>query len=478
MLIEIVGTDGSLFEIIEVGYNEILNTEELLTKLKISYGEVLVNNQLKVKVENKINEGDSVIIKIKEPVCSQPVPRTKITADVFTIDPEGCTDADDAFSIWEEEGQVHLMIHIADPTDFISDSGELFKHIIKTAQTQYPFGAPPVHLFPDEILQRASLVNGSNKKTISVHAVFEQGKLKLISTGIEFCLVDCDSCSRFTYEKAAESDLNIFILGTEIAKQLWKDRSKHMSWVTDDLNLNLSLTIPHLNVNGGVSLTEDSLKVKVMKSMIAEFAILANTVFAKGLSDRNIFLRSAQLTDEIKTCVGLTGQNLLHKIIEQSVSASYVNEMLPHDIVTGDIYTHATSPLRRASDCIVHMLLKAQALNKEAPFNSKSLLEWSIHLTNQAKKFKKEQHAEIKKATLRWISSNLPVSCILKVMSHKAGFVNLMITELNKMPVNVSYTLRRKDLKSHEEKITVELNTVNFNCKYDEGTLPDIDYNF
>ena len=43
-----------------------------------------------------------------------------IHLEVYTIDPYGCTDADDAFSIFEEYGKL-FNIHIADPTEFIKN---------------------------------------------------------------------------------------------------------------------------------------------------------------------------------------------------------------------------------------------------------------------------------------------------------------------------------------------------------------------
>ena len=40
--------------------------------------------------------------------------------DVYSIDPEGCEDADDAFSIYKEDEKIFLAIHIADQTEFIN----------------------------------------------------------------------------------------------------------------------------------------------------------------------------------------------------------------------------------------------------------------------------------------------------------------------------------------------------------------------
>jgi exoribonuclease R len=361
----------------------------------------------------------------------------------------------------------------------------LFSTIIREAQTHYPFGEPPVHLFPELLVQRASLMNGSNKRTIAVHAVFD-GDLKLGDTWIEHCLVDCDTCDRFTYEQAAKKaeDLDLDLeLGLAISRQLRQERSRVMSWLDHSGgNADITLTIPVKDIHTGeIVLRPDSDGVKSMKSMIAEFAILANSVFAKGLSDRNVFLRSAVLTSEIKNSSELTGQTLLYKIIEQSVSATYTAEMIPHDIVTGDVYTHATSPLRRASDCIVHVLLKSQLLGQPAPYSKETLQRWSVHLTNRAKNFKKEQFNAIKKATLTWMTENLPVKISVLVMSFTKPFVNMLIVDINSMPVNISYTLKRINSNFNGQKkisdITITKVKLTEN-KYDEGTLPELDVLF
>ena len=40
--------------------------------------------------------------------------------NTYSIDPDGCEDADDAFSIYEENEKLFLAIHIADPTEYIN----------------------------------------------------------------------------------------------------------------------------------------------------------------------------------------------------------------------------------------------------------------------------------------------------------------------------------------------------------------------
>jgi exoribonuclease R len=47
----------------------------------------------------------------------------------YSIDPAGCEDADDAFSIYEENEKMFLAIHIADPTEYINVQSSLSPEI-------------------------------------------------------------------------------------------------------------------------------------------------------------------------------------------------------------------------------------------------------------------------------------------------------------------------------------------------------------
>jgi len=382
---------------------------------------------------------------------------------VFTIDPSGCTDADDGFSIWRDKDTTHLMIHIADPTEFMDD--DLFALILQRAQTTYPFGQPPIHLFPEDILRKASLIDGQ-KNAISVHATFN-ADLQLHNACIEYLKIDCRNENRFTYEQAAEAaNVMEFELGLSLARSL-KDARQHVNIPT--------LVIPYME-NGVIIMKPDEPRVKAMKEMIAEFAILANSVFAKGLSDRNLFLRSVKIDKDLAT----NGEMSLQILVENSITANYTVDKLTHDIVTGDLYTHATSPLRRASDCIVHMLLKDQSQMQSQSrigFTPTLLKQWAAHLTVKSREFKQEQFKGIKTATLKWIQAHVPVDITVVIVSYKKGFLNMLITEVNGMNVNISYTLRGTCAPPQPPgSLNLTLTKVILHGgKYDEGTLPELD---
>ncbi len=399
--------------------------------------------------------------------------------EIYSIDPPGCTDADDAFSIVIDEF-IHLYIHIADPTSYFLPDSELFKYILDRGQTLYLYLPPhinkPFHLFPDEILEKCSLTHGI-RNTITIHTILEpifteKQKFKIINSKIEFGIINAENHKRFSYEEASNNMFNDnkLLLGIEIAQDFWLNRKKTNN---DGMNAfmfsDLFFTIPI--VKERVIMKSDSKPIKVMKSMIAEFAIHANSIFASGLSQSN--------GDSIFRSIN-TKYTDLFDIIKHGDSAKYTNISLPHDILNIEHYTHATSPLRRASDCIVHFLLKSQYLNINNPFTVEQLKKMAEHLTQRNKYFKNIQFKEIKLRTFQWmyeeLESNMKtINLKAKIITFTKPYLNILITNINDMDVNISYSLRRDKININDNEISVEISKVNLYNKFDENTLPELD---
>src|SRR6056300_671069 len=77
--------------------------------------------------------------------------------ETYTIDTEGCEDADDAFSIFYENNKLFLAIHIADPTEYIDIESNLWKDIQEKIISKYPSNRKPIHMMPEFILNLSSL---------------------------------------------------------------------------------------------------------------------------------------------------------------------------------------------------------------------------------------------------------------------------------------------------------------------------------
>jgi exoribonuclease R len=392
--------------------------------------------------------------------------------EIYSIDPENCTDADDAFSIYHENNNIHLLIHIADPTAWFNPNDSLFNDIINNGTTIYLSNKEPDHLFPSGILENSTLTHGI-RNVLIVHTIMNQHDYHndIISSKIEYGIINCDNGKRFSYESAANYINNINInntlsLGLNIAAIF---KSKRNCILND-----LSLTIPYI-VDNEVILKPDTQEVRLMKNMIAEFAIHANTIFAQELDINNLFVRKLELNNN--------NYNNIHDLIENEISAKYTNENKKHDLIgTNQNYTHSTSPLRRTADCIVHFLLKAKFLNIDPPFTYEQLEKYAEHLNKKTKESKNIQFKDIKLRTFQWIAEELesrlnPIKIKIKSMGIKNIFINLMIIKIDNMDVNIPYTIRnKKKLTSipFEEK-DINITKINNYNKYDEGTLPEID---
>ena len=98
--------------------------------------------------------------------------RVDMTSSVtYSIDPSGCEDADDAFSIYREEDKLFLAIHIADPTEYINPHSTLWRDVEERVVTRYPSNQKPIHMLPEVIMEQASLMEnkyGNQKLAITI----------------------------------------------------------------------------------------------------------------------------------------------------------------------------------------------------------------------------------------------------------------------------------------------------------------------
>ena len=118
---------------------------------------------------------------------------------IFAIDPENCTDADDAFSIIFEETRVVLWLFIADPTKEFTFTEFLNNNYIEKATTKYFFNKSPDHLFSDDIVKKYSL-NIGIKPAIGIKVIFDK-KFNIKSHEIHFVEINIDKHYSYTNVK-------------------------------------------------------------------------------------------------------------------------------------------------------------------------------------------------------------------------------------------------------------------------------------
>jgi exoribonuclease R len=412
--------------------------------------------------------------------------------DTYSIDPDGCEDADDAFSIFKENGKMFLAIHIADPTEHINIKSSLWKDMEKRVVTKYPSFSPPIHMIPHEIMAKSSLmVNeyGNIKLAISVlseinTSTYEpMGSIKLLFTKIK---VDSENALSYTKAGADVENNDTLQYALQISKALYHIRSgKTKGTVLNEVSISFSR-----RDNDSMYLYADSQTEISMKQMIAEFAIFANTFIGEYLKinfDGAGVFRSCNAKDWLNhVYTDITGQELLNEIIANGIKAEYISTVKPHDLVGAPEYTHFTSPIRRLSDCVCHYLLKYIHLRNTndlvVPFSNQQLEKYSNDCLKMTKNVKNIQYKDTKFRLIQTMSEMLLVNDSIQIQyyltSYTGMFLNIIINKINDHVVYLSYTLRITELQNtykmkEENKLTIK--EVHCPGKFDQGSIPELD---
>jgi exoribonuclease R len=411
----------------------------------------------------------------------------------YSIDPAGCEDADDAFSIYEENEKLFLAIHIADPTEYINIQSSLWADIEKRVVTRYPSNKPPVHMIPNEIMEKSSLmVNqyGEIKLAITILTEIDKNTYKPVG-GIKmlFTKIRVETQNALSYKKAGEDADIIETLknGLLISKALYDIRSEK----TRGTVLNeVSISFPRYD-SESTYLYSDTKTEIAMKQMIAEYAIFANTFIGEYLKinfEGAGLYRICDAKDWLNTVnPEITGQELLNEIIVNGIQAEYMSTVNPHDLVGAAEYTHFTSPIRRLSDCVCHYLLKYIRLKNSnpdlrAPFSNDQLKKYSDDCLKMSKSIKNIQYKDTKFRLIQTMSAMLVINGTIDlgyyVTCYKANFLNIIINKINEHTVYLSYTLRIADLQTEytlKEEKQITIKEVNCIGKFDEGSIPELD---
>ena len=426
------------------------------------------NNNFYNKLSNKIN-----LIR-----------KDYLDLSVYTIDPEGCTDADDAFSIKEIDNKLFLIIHIADPTHYIDLNSDLWIDIQKRVLTHYPSNHQPIHMMPDFIIQKSSLNLNHDELKNAISVFFEINKKTFLPTEniqIKFTKLKIKQQYNLSYNYASTLNDPIINLGITISQNLKNERSKKtIGTKLSDVNM----LIPKFQ-NNQIYYENINNKTKLMKEMISEFAILTNTYignFLKNNTNNGIF-RTCK--NEIDIDDNIEGIDLLNKIIENGIKADYRVSAEKHDLVGSNIYCHFTSPMRRLADCICHYLIKFYFTNSENIWNQDQLNYLADICYQKTKKEKNIQYLDTKFRLIQLIDHLLPnnkINIEFKINSYSGLFLNIII---NKLIINnqifdiyISYTLRIKNYFYYnivKNEYELEIYQVSPFIKFDQGTIKDLD---
>ena len=271
-------------------------------------------------------------------------------------------------------------------------------------------------------------------------------------------------------------DIQLALRGSKI---LSNERNKKFNSLSK-----MNLSTPKYNKEGQMFyLHKSSEKENILKNMIAEFAIATNTTVANliySLNQDYIFTRNC--TDNgVEESDNPT--DTLASIIQNGIRANYNPEAESHDIIGTNLYTHATSPLRRVSDIIVHLILK-DLIKNEPSFSKEALYSLSQQINKTSKYIKNIHMLDSKYRLFQCIKDMIEHSEVIitfRFMSYTGMFINLIIEKINEHNVYASYTIKCKPNKYNGRFVPNQIG--HFICKecnlpntkFDINVLPDLE---
>jgi len=293
----------------------------------------------------------------------------------FTIDGNTSKDLDDA--IWVQTfGNVGLIqVHIADPTELIELDSEIERSARSKLFTRY-FSTGNHPMLPAEFSEdKCSLLPLVERPTLTVEARIDQTGEILNYELYESTLI---SLHQFSYEQVEdilyEKKATGFYLQLKQA-EVWKNI---LAYKRQQLG-----AIGAMQRKGYFTDEEGKIieEYSRSQSIIAEFAILANTLVAEWCKNHNlpVIYRNHQPVATDTADLRVHMNNL--KISKEERSkyyhllgrAQYSTINRGHFALALPEYLHFTSPLRRFADFVNHRTIKAYLRGESVPYDLKNL---------------------------------------------------------------------------------------------------------
>lgn len=258
-------------------------------------------------------------------ITEEATKRNKKEHYVYTIDPEGSSDHDDAISIDLNNNNTTIGVHIADVSFLVSPDSELDKYSKQSLTSIYSQYIKPNNMLPSYICNDLmSLKEAKPRLCVSIYYHYNQDK-ELFRTSIEReTLVVTKNC---TYNN--------------VRKHLTKEQWNTLVHLTDTIDSH-----------------------KMVETYMLQTNVLIANILANKLPD-NCILRVQERT--------IIPQHINNEFYKKMCNnnASYIlgttNHSTIHSSLNEDYYTHFTSPLRRYADIIAHRQLfsKTYQANEE-----------------------------------------------------------------------------------------------------------------
>ncbi len=320
---------------------------------------------------------------------------------IMTIDGPTTQDYDDAISLEIFEDELRIGIHIADVAAIIAKDSPIDAAARDRASSLY-LPRRQVPMIPHDLSQDIlSLKKGCDRPAISLLADFDMNGVLL---RYRFTPSTVRVQQQLTY-----SDVNENLLKEPQFRELYRLaeilRQKRM----DHGAMNLSLPELEIDVDEKGTLTLDLVTQDSPSRMIvAEFMILYNSLAAEFCKKNEIpilFRAQSQPTEKLP----LDEKGYVFYVFQQRRKLSPLNistNPRPHSGLGVDLYTQATSPIRRYLDLVAQRQLFGFLANNDPMYSEESLEEIRISVEPLIKALGRIQRNRLRYWTLKYLQMN------------------------------------------------------------------------
>ncbi len=290
---------------------------------------------------------------------------------LLTIDGEFTRDFDDALHL-ESKGKNFLVgIHIADVSEFVKKGDKIFQAALERITSIY-FADQQIPMLPRELSEGAcSLIKGEVRPVVSCLVELTPAG-EVVDYRMARSVVQVKR--RITYIQAEEilakgEDSELKILA-DLSLKIQERRLENGALIIPVPDVNISV-----NSSGRVNVCLEEVD-KAARTLVAEFMVLANTLSAQYLADREIpALYRCQEPPRKRLFAGIARDLFVNFRQRRFLSrGNLLTEAKMHSGVGAPQYTTITSPIRRMLDLIIQQQL-SHVLQGKGPLYSVSELK-------------------------------------------------------------------------------------------------------
>ncbi|MBW2506912.1 MAG: RNB domain-containing ribonuclease [Deltaproteobacteria bacterium] len=305
---------------------------------------------------------------------------------VFTIDGPATRDFDDALHIEKQDDNFLVGIHISDVGLSVKQGSILFEEALQRGTSIY-FPEKPLPMLPPPLSEdKLSLLKGQERPALSFLVLLspkaEVLKFEVVHSVVavkqQLTYQEADSLVRLDRKMAALAALSVLLRQNRVNKGA------------------LLLPVPELNIsirdNESIEISRSAVDTP-SKILIAEFMILANTLGAQYVAEREApGLFRSQPEPRQRIIDGFEAD--ITKVIQQRKRLSPMSLLTTpksHSGVGVPQYTTVTSPIRRLLDLIMQLQINNLIMGKGVLFSKKdmkhfgSIIQTTLEKANQAK---------------------------------------------------------------------------------------------